>query len=426
MISTIFKNHFGDFKENYQSKLEGTPAEYRVEHIVKQVEGLLACGDYTKGIARIQCTNSECRHGYFRPFSCKKFGICPSCAQKRAILFGEHVVNDVMLKLPHRQYVFTFPKVLRVYFRNDKKLFAEVAQLTNSIILDYYKDLKGQSIKTACVMGYQSFGEFARFNPHYHALLMEGCFDEQGKFHHIPIKNIKPLTEYFRKRIIQYFLKTERINKDMARNLLSWKHSGFSIDNSVIIYPHDDKAKEALAEYMARYSVALDKIVYEPVKGNVLFHTKYNQYFKENLKVFKAEEFIAQLTQHVPPPRMRVIRYYGLYSSRSRQKWKEWEYVSRHAPDGWKESHLEHAADENKGDVPESEIPIAFSGNSTWAKLIAKIYEVDPLVCTKCGGEMKVVAVIMDPVEVKKILRHLVKTGKSPPGFCREDFSMVS
>ena len=69
---------------------------------------------------------------------------------------------------------------------------------------------------------------------------------------------------------------------------------------------------------------------------------------------------------------------------------------------------------------------IAFSGNSTWAKLIAKIYEVDPLVCTKCGGEMKVVALIMDPVEVKKILRHLVKTGKSPPGFCREDFSMVS
>ena len=68
-----------------------------------------------------------------------------------------------------------------------------------------------------------------------------------------------------------------------------------------------------------------------------------------------------------------------MYSSRSRQKWKEWEHVSRHAPDGWKESHLEHAADEEEGDVTESEIPIALSGNSTWAKLIAKIYDVDPL-----------------------------------------------
>ena len=63
------------------------------------------------------------------------------------------------------------------------------------------------------------------------------------------------------------------------------------------------------------------------------------------------------------------------------------------------------------------------SGNkgSVWARLIAKVYEVNPLVCTKCGAEMKVVAVIMDSFEVKKILRHLVKTGKSPPRVIGDD-----
>jgi len=50
------------------------------------------------------------------------------------------------------------------------------------------------------------------------------------------------------------------------------------------------------------------------------------------------------------------------------------------------------------------------------AALLAKSYEVDPFLCPWCGGEMKVIAVIMDPVEVEKILKHLVKTGKSPPG----------
>jgi len=255
---------------------------------------------------------------------------------------------------------------------------------------------------------------------------MEGCFDEHGKFLHIPIKNIKHMTEYFRKRIIQYFLKTERINQDLARNLLSWKHSGFSIDNSVMLYPHDDKAKEALAQYMARYSVSLKKLVYEPIKGNVLFHTKYNSYFKENLKVFSAEDFISELVQHVPPPRMRVIRYYGLYSSRSRQKWREWNHVARHAPDGWKNVHLENDAAEGKDDITKNESTAAFTGKSTWARLIAKVYEVDPLECSKCGGEMKVVAVIMDSVEVDKILKHLVKTGKSPPGVCADELGMLS
>ena len=67
VITTIFKNHFDDFKDNYQPKLEDTSADYRLEHIVKQVEGLVVCGDYTKGIARIQCTNSECKHDRSRP-----------------------------------------------------------------------------------------------------------------------------------------------------------------------------------------------------------------------------------------------------------------------------------------------------------------------------------------------------------------------
>ena len=99
------------------------------------------------------------------------------------------------------------------------------------------------------------------------------------------------------------------------------------------------------------------------VKGKVLFHTKYNKYFKENLKVFSAEDFISELVQHIPPPRMRVIRYYGLYSGRSRQKWEEWEYVSRHAPQGWKEAHLEPVAEEKNEDIAYDATCKAFSGN---------------------------------------------------------------
>jgi len=34
----------------------------------------------------------------------------------------------------------------------------------------------------------------------------------------------------------------------------------------------------------------------------------------------------------------------------------------------------------------------------------------------RCGSQMKLIAVITDPAEVGKILRHLVKTGRAPPG----------
>ena len=40
--------------------------------------------------------------------------------------------------------------------------------------------------------------------------------------------------------------------------------------------------------------------------------------------------------------------------------------------------------------------------------LIKRVYEVDPLVCAKCGGTMKVVAFIEPPQAdvIEKILRH--------------------
>jgi hypothetical protein len=61
---------------------------------------------------------------------------------------------------------------------------------------------------------------------------------------------------------------------------------------------------------------------------------------------------------------------------------------------------------------------------STWVQVISKVYEVDPLLCPRCGSEMRPVAIITDPAEVRKILRHLVKIGRAPPGLdASPDFS---
>ncbi|MQY56965.1 hypothetical protein GH140_02065 [bacterium] len=42
-----------------------------------------------KGMARIRCVNPNCGHDYFVPFSCKGFYLCPTCSQKRTLLFSE-------------------------------------------------------------------------------------------------------------------------------------------------------------------------------------------------------------------------------------------------------------------------------------------------------------------------------------------------
>ena len=53
---------------------------------------------------------------------------------------------------------------------------------------------------------------------------------------------------------------------------------------------------------------------------------------------------------------------------------------------------------------------------SAWARLLAKVYEVDLLRCNRCASPMKVLAVITDPPQLRRILLHLIKTGLAPPG----------
>ena len=53
------------------------------------------------------------------------------------------------------------------------------------------------------------------------------------------------------------------------------------------------------------------------------------------------------------------------------------------------------------------------------ARLIQKIYEVDPLTCPKCYGAMKVISVIENLDVIKKILKHLglwEMKARPPPG----------
>ena len=45
----------------------------------------------------------------------------------------------------------------------------------------------------------------------------------------------------------------------------------------------------------------------------------------------------------------------------------------------------------------------------SWAQRSPRIDEVDPLTCTQCGSEMRIVAFLLDPSVVRKILHDLVK-----------------
>ena len=91
---------------------------------------------------------------------------------------------------------------------------------------------------------------------------------------------------------------------------------------------------------------------------------------------------------HIPGRYEHTVRYYGYYSNKSRGIRKKAEV---------------------DGDIP-AVIPNEMSSKESrqnWARLIQKIYEVDPLICPKCWGQMHIISFIEELYIIEKILRHL-------------------
>jgi len=54
-----------------------------------------------------------------------------------------------------------------------------------------------------------------------------------------------------------------------------------------------------------------------------------------------------------------------------------------------------------------------------WTEMIRKVYEVEPLLCPRCGGRMKVIAFLTEYAVVDRIIRHLELTfaAEKPPPY---------
>ena len=115
------------------------------------------------------------------------------------IEFGEWLCTEVLKSVPHRQWVFSIPKRLRIYFMYDRKLLSKLSRCAWSLLSAYLKHIVPDGNATpGAAIAVQTFGEFQDFNPHLHAIVTDGCFSDNGIFHVTP--GVKPhdLEDLFR------------------------------------------------------------------------------------------------------------------------------------------------------------------------------------------------------------------------------------
>jgi hypothetical protein len=377
----------------------------------------LRCGDLHFGFARVRC--HDCAHEMFVPFSCRLRCLCPSCHQKRTLLAAQTLAQTICAPVPHRQIVFTIPKRLRIYCRYERSLLGELARAAWLTVAEVYRQvLDRDEVAPGMVAGIQTFGELIHFHPHIHAIASDGAFTPDGAFLCLPKIDAQRLLTAWQTQVFELFVAAGKIDQETVDQMRSWPHSGFSVDNSVYLPPHDTAGLERLAQYILRCPFSLARVVRLTDDGSVIYRAEpdHCRRFpdpasadlrggpKRNFQIFSALDFLAEVTQHIPDKGEHLVRYYGWYSHRQRGI----RAKSRTADDS--DSQRENIpidrsqldAQKLAGDGPRP------GSVSTWAMLIKRVYEVDPLECPECGGTMKIISFIerSQGDVIERILRH--------------------
>jgi len=376
------EDNFEALEQAYDERFAGKYGFLR-PYVKQVIYRFLDCGILHNGFARVKC--GDCGHEYLLAFSCKRRHFCPSCHQKRVVEFGEWLCEEMLKAVPHRHFVFSIPKILRRYFLYNRRLLSDLSRCGWESLKEVYKETVPENGGVpGSVIAIQTFGDFLGFNPHLHILCTDGCFYGEGMFRVASAFELKHLEAIFRRKVFKMLLSKGKITGDLVEMLMNWRHSGFNVFCGSRIRPGDEKAMENLARYIIRASFSQERMTYVPEESKVHYRSKDGT----EEKVFASLEWLAAMCSHVPNKGEQMVRYYGYYSNVSRGKRK------KQNQDGWIPCILE--SDESSKER-----------RKNWARLIQKIYEVDPLTCPKCFGKMKVISVIEDEDVIKKILKHL-------------------
>ena len=232
-----------------------------------------------------------------------------------------------------------------------------------------------------------------------------------------------------RRRLLRALARRGVLEPEDAETMASWEHGGgFSLDAGVRIEAADRQGLERLLRYCARPAFALERLreidaehlVYESVKpgpgGSVSL-------------MLTPLELIERLAALIPPPRRHRHRYYGVLAPNAPLRAQVTTLAG--VPESLTaplvtatetETETEPIAAQitapgasSDSEEQAEEALLRRAARCAWALLLARIDEVFPLVCPRCGGEMRIIAFITDAWVVREILSHLGKPTSPPP-----------
>jgi len=373
------------------------------EHVEREFRRYLECGILAHGFARARCR--QCGHDFLIAFSCKGRGVCPACNARRMVATAAHLTDRVLPDLPLRQWVLAVPKRLRYFLQRDPDLQGAALRLFLHAVescLRARSPGSGPAARLGAVAFIHRFGSNLNAHLHFHCVVVDGVFEPAAGgvvFHAASGLDATAITQVqaqVRRRLLRGFVRRGLLPEDDAQAMAQWEHGGgFSVDGSVRIAAADRAGRERLLRYCARPPFALDRLHQLDPQHLLYDSAKPHPGGNAPLRLTPLQ-LLDRLAALVPPPRVHRHRYFGVLAPHSPLR----AAVTTPAPEATTAPPAPIAE-------PAAEPAHRRAARYAWAALLARIYEVFPLLCPLCGAQMRIIAFVTDPPTIRDILLHL-------------------
>ncbi len=457
--TTLLYQIVQEYWPEFQAEL-ASQGKYLPVYVTKEFDEFLKCGRLEFGFLRVRC--EACHDEKLVAFSCKKRGFCCSCGASRMIDSAALLVDKILPHQPMRQWVLTVPFPLRFLFASQPAVMGKVLGIVYRAIATHLIRKAGYTkatARTGAVTLIQCFGGALNAHIHFHMLFLDGVYadNKHGTSRFWRLKaptgdELTQLTHTIAHRVGRYLERQGLLVRDTDQSYLTadavdadnetpMNHllgssityriamgpqqgrkvftlqtlpdceddqftsrvgnvAGFSLHAGVAARAHERDKLERLCRYIARPAVSAKRLSMTR-NGQVRYELKTPWRNGTTHVIFEPLDFISRLVALIPKPRVNLTRFHGVFAPNS-------HYRAMVTPAKRGRGKKTDTANDKQDQTP-SERHAAM----TWAQRLKRVFNIDIETCSECGGDVRIIACIEDPVVISKILTYL--DDKVPP-----------
>ena len=188
---------------------------------------------------------------------------------------------------------------------------------------------------------------------------------------------------------------------------------GYSLHANVAVAKNDRRGLRRLVRYGARPPLAAARVSWSAADQRVVYSLRKPTATGRTELRMTPQQFIGRLAALTPPPWLNAIRFHGLFASRSAHRGAVAQRVAAEQDPGddpfaCRPLGRRHATDADAAhphEVPVDRVAPPPHVRIAWSELLRRTFD-NPLVCPRCRGQLRLVAVIKDPQAIAAILGH--------------------